>query len=136
MTRAFSDDLRSRALAASRDGLSARSGAARFGIGISTAIAWIARARAGQLTPATQGRRRGSRLDAHEGFIIRIIEEEKDITLDEMVLRLRENRAVSRPSQDPRCSRADRSLTEPPAGLPDGVVWCAITNNAATCPKR
>lgn len=34
MTRAFSDDLRSRVLAASRDGMSARSAAARFGIGV------------------------------------------------------------------------------------------------------
>jgi len=65
--------------------MSARSAAARFGIGISTAIAWIASARAGQLTPAKQGRRGGSRLDAHEDFIIGMIEEEKDITLDEMV---------------------------------------------------
>lgn len=56
MTRAFSDDLRSRVLAASRDGMSARSAAARFGIGISTAIAWIASARVGRLTPAKQGR--------------------------------------------------------------------------------
>lgn len=80
MTRAFSDDLRSRVLAASRDGMSARSAAARFGIGISTAIAWIASARAGQLTPAKQGRRGGSRLDAHENFIIGMIEEEKDIS--------------------------------------------------------
>ena len=70
MTRAFSDDLRSRVLAASRNGMSARSAAARFGIGISTAIAWIASARQGRLTPAKQGRRGGSRLDAHEDFII------------------------------------------------------------------
>lgn len=78
MTRAFSDDLRSRVLAASRNGMSARSAAARFGIGISTAIAWIASARQGRLTPAKQGRRGGSRLDAHEDFIIGMIEEEKD----------------------------------------------------------
>jgi len=45
MTRVFSDDLYSRVLAASRDGVSARSAAARFGIGISTTIAWIASAR-------------------------------------------------------------------------------------------
>ena len=70
MTRAFSDDLRSRVLAASRGGMSARSAAARFGNGISTAIAWIASARAGRLTPAKQGRRGGSRLDAHEDFIV------------------------------------------------------------------
>jgi transposase len=95
MTRAFSDDLRSRVLAASRDGMSAHAAAARFGIGISTAIAWIANARAGRLSPAKQGRRSGSRLDVHEDFIIGMIEEEKDITLNEMVLRLREDRAVS-----------------------------------------
>ena len=95
MTRAFSDDLRSRVLAASRNGMSARSAAARFGIGISTAIAWIASARAGLLTPAKQGRRGGSRLDTHEDFIFGMIEEEKDITLNEMVLRLREEKAVS-----------------------------------------
>ena len=92
MTRAFSDDLRSRGLAASRDGMSARSAAARFGIGISTAIAWIASARAGLLTPAMQGRRGGSRL---EDFIFGMIEEAKDITLNEIVRRLCEERAVS-----------------------------------------
>lgn len=95
MTRAFNDDLLSLVLAASRDGMSARSAAARFGIEFSTAIAWIASARAGQLTPAKQGRRGGSRLDARENFIIGMIEEKKDITLNEMVLRLREDRAVS-----------------------------------------
>ncbi len=95
MTRTFSDDLRSRVLAASRGGMSARSAAARFGVGISTAIAWIASARAGRLSPAKQGRRVGSRLDAHEDFIVGMIEEAKDITLNEMVLRWHEERAVS-----------------------------------------
>ncbi|MBB4346118.1 DDE domain-containing protein [Rhizobium leguminosarum bv. viciae] len=66
MSRALSDDLRIRVLAASSDGMSARSAAARFGIGISTAIAWIANARQGQLTAGKQGRRSGSRLDEHE----------------------------------------------------------------------
>lgn len=83
MIRSFSDDLRSRVLAASRGGMSARSAAAQFGIGISTAIAWIASARAGRLSPAKQGRRGGSRLDAHEDFIVGMIEEAKDITLNE-----------------------------------------------------
>ncbi|RVI09721.1 IS630 family transposase, partial [Sinorhizobium meliloti] len=35
--------------------MSARSAAARFGIGISTAIAWIASARQGQVSAAKQG---------------------------------------------------------------------------------
>lgn len=84
MTRAFSDDLRSRVLGASRDGMSARSAAVRFGIGISTAIAWTASARLGRLTPAKQGRRGGSRLDAHRDLIIGMIEEKKGITLDDL----------------------------------------------------
>lgn len=88
MARAFSDDLRNRVLAASADGMSARSAAARFGIGISTAIAWIASARQGQRTAARQGRRGGSRLDIHEAFMVEMIERSKDITLDEMVARL------------------------------------------------
>lgn len=41
MARALSDDLRHRVLATSAGGVSGRSAAARFGIGISTAIAWI-----------------------------------------------------------------------------------------------
>lgn len=94
MSRALSDDLRIRVLAASSDGMSARSAAARFGIGISTAIAWIANARQGQLTAGKQGRRSGSRLDEHEAFIVGLIDYEKDITLNEMVLRLSEERSV------------------------------------------
>src|SRR3954468_14944041 len=95
MSRALSDDLRSRVLAASADGTSARSAAARFGIGISTAIAWIANARQGQTTAGKQGRRSGSRLDEHETFIIGLIDCEKDITLNEMVMRLSEERSMS-----------------------------------------
>lgn len=95
MARALSNDLRSRVLAASEDGMSARAAAARFGIGISTAIRWISSAGEGQMTAAKQGRRGGSRLDAHEAFIVGMIEAEKDITLNEMVLRLFEERSVS-----------------------------------------
>ncbi|MBB3393684.1 hypothetical protein FHT71_000327 [Rhizobium sp. BK060] len=56
MARAVSDDLRSRVLAAQAGRMSARSVASRFGIGIFTAIAWIARVGQGQLTAAKQGR--------------------------------------------------------------------------------
>jgi hypothetical protein len=40
------------------------------------------------LTPAKQGRRSGSRLDAHADYIVDMVEGEKDIKLNEMVLRL------------------------------------------------
>ncbi|WP_442855258.1 IS630 family transposase [Bosea sp. PAMC 26642] len=91
----MSDDLRGRVLKASTDGLSARQTAARFGVGISTAIRWIARARIGVTTAQLQGRRRVSRLDAHEAFIVGLIDERKDITLNEMMARLAADRAVA-----------------------------------------
>lgn len=88
MGKALSMDLRSRVLKASDEGMSARQAAARFGVGVSSAIRWIARAKIGELAPRPQGRRRASSLDAHEAFIVGLIEERKDITLNEMVKRL------------------------------------------------
>ena len=88
MARALSDDLRSGVLLASSDGLSARQAATRFGVGISTAIRWIGRAKLGERSARAQGWRRGSRLDPHENFVVEMIEARKDITLNEMVVRL------------------------------------------------
>jgi transposase len=94
MARALSADLRSRVLKASADGLSARQAAARFGVGISSAIRWVARAKVGEMVPRPQGRRRGSSLDEHAGFIVGLIEARKDITLDEMVEQLATQRSM------------------------------------------
>ncbi|WP_201271740.1 IS630-like element ISRm10-1 family transposase [Sinorhizobium meliloti] len=94
MGQALSDDLRIRVLKASAAGMSARQAAARFGVGISTAIRWIARAKEGELTPRPQGWRRPSAVDAHEEFVVALIEERKDVTLDEMVQRLSVERQV------------------------------------------
>ena len=88
MGRALSGDLRSRVLKASDEGMSARQAAARFGVGVSSAIRWIARAKIGELAPRPQGRRRASSLDANEAFVVGVIEKRKDITLNEMVERL------------------------------------------------
>jgi transposase len=48
----------------------------------------------GETTPRPQGRRRGSRLDAHADYIIGMIEERNDITLNEMVERLLAERSM------------------------------------------
>ena len=88
MGRALSEDLRLRVLKASDEGMSARQAAVRFGVGVSSAIRWIARAKMGELTPRRQGRRGGSSLDAHEAFVVGLIDKRKDITLNEMVERL------------------------------------------------
>ncbi len=91
MSRAYGNDLRDRVLNASDAGASARSVAARFGIGVATAIVWIRRAReTDERTARRQGKPRGSRLDAHEAFIMSMIEVQQDITLNEMVVRLRD----------------------------------------------
>ena len=46
MSRAYSQDLRDRVIDATlKEALSARSAAARFGVGIATAIVWVRRAR-------------------------------------------------------------------------------------------
>ena len=95
MSRAYSNDLRERVLDAADAGASARSVAARFGIGVATAIVWIRRARqTGERTARRQGKPRGSRLDAHAAFIVSMIKEQKDITLNEMVARLRAEAGV------------------------------------------
>lgn len=55
MARALDDDLRLRLLKASAAGLSAQEAAARFEVGVSTAIRWIARAEDGESTSQPQG---------------------------------------------------------------------------------
>lgn len=94
MGRALSSDLRIRVLKASSEGFSARRAASRFGVAASTAIRWIARASEGELEARPTGWRRGSSLDAHEGFIVGMIEKRKDITLNEMVTRLADEHGV------------------------------------------
>lgn len=94
MGRALSSDLRERVLKASREGFSARQAAVRFGVAASTAIRWIARARQGETGPRKTGRKTASRLDIHEAFIVAMMEEKKDITLDEMVVRLAGERGL------------------------------------------
>ena len=95
MARAYGDDLRVRVLDAAVAGASARSAAARFGVGVSTAIVWIRRARQdGERSARRQGKPRGSRLDAHEAFVAALIEATKDVTLNEMVERLAAEREV------------------------------------------
>ncbi len=91
---ALSMDLRERVLKAWRGGLSARGAAERFGVSASTAIRWVQRARRGETQPRKTGRQHASALDVHEAFIVGLIEAQKDITLNEMVARLHDERAI------------------------------------------
>jgi transposase len=95
MARAYSLDLRERVVAAIEEGLSTHQAAARFSIGISTAGAWARLKRSqGDVRPGRQGKPKGSVLDAHAAFILGVLEDKPDTTLDELVERLAGERAV------------------------------------------
>jgi transposase len=95
MGRPYSMDLRERVIAAVEDGMSTRQAAARFSIGIATAGAWgrLKRAR-GEVTPAKQGKPKGSILDPHADFIFGLIDRLPDITLVEIAQHLARERKV------------------------------------------
>lgn len=117
MSRAYSQDLRDRVIdAALKDGLSARGAAARFGIGVATAVVWVRRARESGLRAALpRGQQKGSKLDAHREAILGWIGEKDDITLSEIRERLAAERGVS-------------------AGV--GTVWCFLERCGLTFKKR
>jgi transposase len=92
MARAYSQDLRDRVIGA---GTSARAAAARFGVGVATAIVWARRARDGERSARKQGQPRRSKLDPHRDYVLGLIEAEPDITIVEMQERLREEAGVS-----------------------------------------
>src|SRR4051812_49468380 len=66
MACAYSQDLRDRVIEAAGNGTSARKAAARFEVGVSTAIKWLGRVRdSGERSARRPGRRPGSKLDPH-----------------------------------------------------------------------
>lgn len=96
MGRPLSLDLRRRVIAAIEGGMSSREASRRFSIGIATAGAWHRLwRRSGDVRPARQGQPPGSKLDAHEEFILALIAKTKDIALVEIGARLAQERGVS-----------------------------------------
>jgi transposase len=90
MAKALSVDLRSRVVNAVEAGASCRAAAVRFGVGVSSAIRWVARARTrGDLTPDRRGgNHRSHRIDAHRDLVLEWIDAEPDLTLAEVAERL------------------------------------------------
>jgi transposase len=96
MGRALSQDLRDRVIEATGTGTSVRKAAARFDVGVSTAIKWVRRLRdTGERSARRQGRRPGSKLDAHGDFVRAVIDAVPDTTIGELQRRLVEERGVS-----------------------------------------
>src|SRR5829696_2141459 len=92
MARAYSQDLRDRVIDAGLSGMPARQAAARFGVGIATAIVWVRRAR--ERTARRQGQPRRSKLDPHRDFLLNLVAATEDITLVEMQERLAAERGI------------------------------------------
>ena len=96
MSHGFSSDLRLRVLTAISSGSSTRQAAARFGVGVSTAGEWYRRYRDhGETRARKQGHPPGSKLDAHEAFILGLLEAAPDMALHEIAERLASERRVS-----------------------------------------
>lgn len=90
MAKALSVDLRRRVVDAIEAGASCRQAAERFGVGVSSAVRWVARARTrGHLEPDKRGgNHRSHRIDGHRDLILGWIAEEPDLTLAEVAERL------------------------------------------------
>ncbi|MGH3100884.1 MAG: IS630 family transposase [Thermoleophilia bacterium] len=90
MAQTYSTDLRVRFVRAVAAGTSARAAGRRFEIAPTTAIRWarVWRER-GEHRARPRGRPpKGSKLDRHEGFLLALLEQQRDITLREAAERL------------------------------------------------
>ena len=99
MTRAYSEDLRERVIAAVEAGATRRAAAAQFKVSVSSAIRWVQR---WQTDWAIAAKPRGgsvSPLEDHAAALAGLVAEQPDLTLDEFCAVLQEREiATSRVS--------------------------------------
>lgn len=82
MTRALSNDLRERVVAAILGGDSCRSVASRFGVAVSSVVKWSQRYRAtGSVAPGKMGGHRKRMLEPHRAFVLERIGQTPHLTL-------------------------------------------------------
>ncbi len=101
MTRALSQDLRDRVIAAVDGGISCNGAAERFGIAVSSAVRWVRAWRAEGRTNALPqgGDLRSHHIEAYRDVILAAIKAEVDVTLVELAELLRsEHDALFAPS--------------------------------------
>lgn len=92
MPKAYSSDMRERVIARVESGASRREAAEHYEISASTAVIWVkrfhetgrcaAKPRGGSISP----------LEAHADFLLGLIDEQPDLTLDEVVSAMRKRR--------------------------------------------
>ncbi len=132
MVKSLSNDLRVRVVEAVEAGASRRQAAARFGVGVSSAIRWVRSwyAYGGVRAKRRGGDRRSGRIEAHAGFLVEQIEQTPDVTLAELQGKLKGARRAGRHrhavavlraprhqlQKKPRTPPSQTGLTVPPAG--------------------
>jgi transposase len=89
MPRPYSEDLRERVVEAVATGASRRGAAERFQIGVSSAVRWMQRVAQSGNSAAHPSGGSTSPLEQHAAFLLALIEEQPDLTLDEIVARMR-----------------------------------------------
>lgn len=95
MGRAYSEDLRQRIVDAVDGGMSRRQAAALYKVSVSSAIRYVQRWHdSGTVEPSRMGQPEGSKLDPHRVWLLRLIENEPDITLSEIGERLKTEHQV------------------------------------------
>lgn len=96
MGKGLSEDLRVRVIEAVEAGASRREAAARFGVGVSSAIRWVREWReSGRTAPRQQGGdRRSEKIEAHADVLLAEIEAHPDRTLEELRALLARARGV------------------------------------------
>ncbi len=90
MPQGYGPDLRDRVISAVEAGVSARSAAARFDVGVATAIRWVRRWRETGSAMDPPRRSKGSVLDPYKDWLLALRRAEPDLTLRDVSARLAE----------------------------------------------
>ena len=122
MTKPYSEDLRIRAVEAVANGMSRRQVAKLFKVGASSVIRWTDQhERTGRVAAKPMGGSRGTSIEGADGmWLLRRIEAQSDLTLEEMRRELADQRnlSVGHGSVWRFCDREKLSLKKKPAGRP------------------
>lgn len=89
MSKAYGEEFRLRVIGHVERGGSARSAAARFEIGVATAIRWMREWRERALLGPRPQPKRGSKLDQHTDYLLGLVTREPGLTLHEIARRLK-----------------------------------------------
>lgn len=122
MSKPYSDDLRSRAVAAVSEGMSRHKAAAVFSVGVSSVIRWVQRQeQTGSVSAKPMGGSRGRRIEgSNREWLLGRIKAKPDLTLEEMRRALAEHRGlvVGYGSVWRFCDREKQSYKKKPARRP------------------